>query len=123
MKQIFLLRTAMLVVTICHPQANTKLSNLVSLTAINVNLLPGGTTGTKNFGADTKRWKNGYFNTTVFAYGIGGTYGVYAEGGNYGLYGASSNSYGVAGGSGFLGVYGSGGTYGFMGSGGSYGLY
>ncbi len=76
-----------------NAQANTKLSNLVSPTAVNVNLLPGGTTGTKNLGSDTKRWENGYFNGTVYCYGAGNAWGVYGSGSSYGLYGRGS--YGV----------------------------
>ncbi len=85
-------------------QANRQLSNLISPTAVNVNLLPGGTTGTKNLGSDTKRWKNGYFNGSVYCYGAGNTVGVYGIGGGYG-------------------VVGSGASYGVYASGDSYGIY
>ncbi len=88
MKQIFSFITAMLaMITICHAQVNRQLSNLISPTAVNVNLLPGGTTGTKNLGSDTKRWKNGYFNSTVYCYGVGNAYGIYVTGTQYGLSG------------------------------------
>ena len=89
-----------------NAQANTKLSNLIAPTAVNVNLLPGGTTGTKNLGSDTKRWENGYFNGTVYCYGTGNSYGVYGAGSSYGLYGRGS-----------YGVYGVGSTYGVRGNG------
>src|SRR6266542_2549003 len=107
-----------------NAQANTKLSNLVSPTAVNVNLLPGGTTGTKNLGSVTKRWKDGYFNGTVYGYGAGAgnSYGVYGAGSSYGVYGAGG-SYGVYGYSGSVGVRGGGGTYGFVGAGNSVGVY
>src|SRR6185436_17381936 len=97
MKQIFSFITAMLVLTVvCHAQANTKLSNLVAPTAVNVNLIPGGTTGTKDIGSNTKRWRNGYYNASVYAYGVGSSYGVYGTAGTYGLYGLGG-SYGVFG--------------------------
>jgi hypothetical protein len=114
-----------------NAQANTKLSNLVSPTAVNVNLLPGGTTGTKNLGSDTKRWKNGYFNGAVVCYGVGNSYGVYGTSSSYGVLGRSS-SIGVYGAGGSYGVYasgssravwGHGGTYGVYGDGSSYGVY
>jgi hypothetical protein len=143
MKQIFSLVTVMFAATtICYSQANTKLSNLVSPTAVNVNLIPGGKTGTKNFGSDNKRWKNGYFNATVYAYGTGSSYGIYGSsvsnfgvygtsgyigvygtGNSYGVYGYSAGNYGVYGNSGNIGVYGTGASYGIYGSGGTYGLY
>ncbi len=106
-----------------NAQANTKLSNLVSPTAVNVNLLPGGTTGTKNLGSVTKRWKDGYFNGTVYGYGAGAgnSYGVYGAGSSYGVYGRGS--YGVYGVGGSYGVRGSGSAYGVYGAGGSYGVY
>ena len=112
-----------------NAQANTKLSNLVPPTAVNINLLPGGTTGTKNLGSETKRWENGYFNGTVFSYGTGNAYGVYGAGSSYGLYGRGAygvfgvgSSYGVRG-NGPTGVYGDGGTYGVFGVGDSYGVF
>src|SRR6266542_1758179 len=104
-----------------NAQANTKLSNLVSPTAVNVNLLPGGTTGTKNLGSDTKRWENGYFNGTVYCYGAGNAWGVYGSGSSYGLYGRGS--YGVYGDGSAYGVRGAGGTGGVAGAGISYGVY
>ncbi len=96
----------------CHAvnsnaQANRQLSNLISPTAVNVNLLPGGTAGTKNLGSNTKRWKNGYFNGSVYCYGADGAYGVYGYSPYIGGYG----------------VYGYGGTYGVSGGGGSYGVF
>ncbi len=87
-----------------NAQANRQLSNLISPTAVNVNLLPGGTTGTKNLGSDTKRWKNGYFNGSVYCDGVGNANGVYG-------FGISS------------GVRGNGGTYGVFATGDSYGIY
>jgi len=105
-----------------NAQANTKLSNLVSPTAVNVNLLPGGTTGTKNLGSDTKRWKNGYFNGTVYCYGTGNAWSVYGAGGSYGVFGQGS-SYGVYAVGNSVGVYGSGNSYGVFGSSSSYGVY
>ena len=142
MKQIFSFITAMLVLTVvCHAQANTKLSNLVAPTAVNVNLIPGGTTGTKDIGSNTKRWRNGYYNASVYAYGVGSSYGVYGTAGTYGLYGlggsygvfgsgtsygvygTSSSGYGVVGSSGYIGTYGSGSSYGLYGVGGTYGAY
>src|SRR6266496_1181152 len=95
-------------------QTNRQLSNLISPTAVNVDLLPGGTTGTKNLGSDTKRWRNGYFNGTVYCYGAG--FGVYTQGGFYGVYGNGS-SYGVYGSSSSTGVFGYGDHYGVYGSG------
>jgi hypothetical protein len=82
MKKIFSFITAMLaVMAVCHAQANKTLSNLTSPTAVNVNLLPGGITGTKNLGSDTKRWNNGYFNGTIYCHGhSNNTYGVYSTG-------------------------------------------
>ncbi len=106
---------------ISNAQANRQLSNLISPTAVNVNLLPGGTTGTKNLGSDTKQWKNGYFNGTVYCYGAG-SYGVYALGNSYGVY-AYSSSYGVDAIGGYTGVRGDSSTYGVWGAGGSYGIY
>jgi hypothetical protein len=148
MKQIFSFVTTMLaMITICYAQANRQLSNLTSPTAVNVNLLPGGTTGTKNLGSDTKQWKNGYFNGTVncnapgnYSFGIisnGGSYGVYAHGyssNSYGVYGlgglagvygggTSSTAYGVRGDGGSTGVVGFGGPTGVYGNGDSYGVY
>jgi len=113
-----------------NAQANTKLSNLVAPTAVNVNLLPGGTTGTKNIGSDTKRWNNGYFNRTVYCYGNGNTYGVYGHGNLFGVYGTGSTGVygsgttsGVEGSGSTYGVYASGGATGIRGSGGTYGIY
>jgi len=116
MKQIFSFVGAMLaMIMICYSQANRQLSNLISPTAVNVNLLPGGTTGTKNLGSDSKRWKNGYFNGTV--YGYGDSYGVYGTGTLSGVYGYSSFSEGVR------GVGNGWGVVGFGVSGSSYGIY
>ncbi len=86
-----------------NAQANTKLSNLVSPV--------------------TKRWKDGYFNGTVYGYGAGAgnSYGVYGAGSSYGVYGRGS--YGVYGVGGSYGVRGSGSAYGVYGAGGSYGVY
>jgi len=103
-----------------NAQANRQLSNLISPTAVNVDLLPGGTTGTKNLGSDTKRWENGYFNGTVYCYGAGSSYGVYGRGG-YGVFG--TGTIGVYGGGSVYGVFGSGGSYGVYGRGSSYGVY
>src|SRR6266496_1512430 len=119
-------------------QTNRQLSNLISPTAVNVDLLPGGTTGTKNLGSDTKRWRNGYFNGTVYCYGAGNAWGVYGAGssfgvygrGSYGVYGAGSSygirgngPYGVYGVGSSYGVLGQGSTYGIRGAGGTYGIY
>jgi len=123
MKQVFFFLSFLSVATICNAQANTKLSNLVAPTKVNVNLIPGGTTGTLDLGNNTKKWRNGYFNSTVYGYGVGSSYGVYGTAASYGVYGNSSSGYGVAGVSGFLGVYGSGSTYGVYGAGGTYGVY
>lgn len=123
MKQVFFSLTLLAFATIANSQANTSLSNLVSPTKVNQSLLPGGTTGTKDLGSNTKRWRNGYFNATVYGYGTGSSYGVYGTAASYGVYGYSSSGYGVAGVSGYLGVYGSGSTYGAYASGGTYGLY
>src|SRR6266542_3126885 len=76
----------------CHAvnsnaQANRQLSNLISPTAVNVNLLPGGTAGTKNLGSNTKRWKNGYFNGSVYCFGTGNPDGVYGFGKSSGVFG------------------------------------
>ncbi len=122
-----------------NAQANRQLSNLISPTAVNVNLLPGGTTGTKNLGSDTKRWKDGYFNGTVYGYGAGNAVGVQGVGNSFGVAGLGSddgvygkgptgvygdgNSYGVYGYSGSVGVRGGGGTYGIVGAGNSVGVY
>src|SRR6266498_5106657 len=124
---------------ISNAQANRQLSNLISPTAVNVNLLPGGTTGTKNLGSDTKRWKDGYFNGTVYGYGAGNAVGVQGVGNSFGVAGLGSddgvygkgptgvygdgNSYGVYGYSGSVGVRGGGGTYGIVGAGNSVGVY
>jgi hypothetical protein len=113
MKKIFSFIAAMLaMIMICHAQANRQLSNLISPTAVNVNLLPGGTTGTKNLGSDTKRWKNGYFNGTVYCYGAGNSYGVYGNSNGTTGYGVYGNSNGTSG----YGVYGN--ANGFFGYGG-----
>ena len=93
-------------------QANRQLSNLISPTAVNVNLLPGGTTGTKDIGAQAKAWRNGYFNGSVNCYGRDYSYGVYASGDTWGFYG-NGGKYGIE-------AYG--GTYGVRGSG-VYGIY
>ena len=123
MKQVFSFITTMLaVIAVCYGQAaNTKLSNLVSPTAVNVDLLPGGTTGTKNLGSDTKRWKNGYFNRTVYGFGVGNSVGVYGNGTTYGVFG-NSGQYGVYGLGNSYGVYGFGGQYGVVGRGSSMGV-
>jgi hypothetical protein len=122
MKQVFSFIAAMLaMIMICHAQANRQLSNLTSPTAVNVDLLPGGTTGTKNFGSYTKRWESGYFNGTVFCYGVGGSYGVFGVGNSYGIYGFST-LYGVYGVGNSYGVYGFGGQYGVVGRGSSMGV-
>jgi len=71
---------------------------------VNQSLIPGGTTGTKDLGSNTKRWRNGYYNATVYGYGVGSSYGVYGTAASYG-------------------VYGLGGSYGVFGSGTSYGVY
>jgi hypothetical protein len=84
-----------------NAQANRQLSNLISPTAVNINLLPGGTTGTKNLGSDTKRWKNGYFNGGVYIRGIGNQFGLYSQ----------NSMYGVAALGGTYGIYASGSTY------------
>jgi len=124
MKQVFFSLTLLAFANLCNAQANTKLSNLVAPTAVNVNLIPGGTTGTKDIGSNTKRWRNGYFNATVYGYGVGSSYGVYGtSSGGYGIYGSSSSGYGVVGSSGYIGTYGSGSSYGLYGSGGTYGAY
>jgi len=121
MKQIFSTITALLVmVTIGHSQANKKLSNLNSPTAVNVNLLPAGSGGI-DLGSNGNRWRNGYFNGSVTAYGVGGSYGVYGSGSSYGLYGSSGNI-GVYGSGSAEGLYGQGGTYGVYGNGTSYGV-
>jgi Chaperone of endosialidase len=97
-----------------NAQANRQLSNLIAPTAVNVNLLPGGTTGTKNFGSDTKRWQDGHFDGTIYCHGqSNNTYGVYSTGVTSGVYG-SGNSYGV---------YGIGGQYGVLGRGSSAAVY
>src|SRR6266542_5064039 len=94
-----------------NAQANRQLSNLISPTAVNVNLLPGGTTGTKNLGSDTKRWGNGYFNGSVICYGATGSwYGVYGLGSNTGVYG-NGGSYGIFGESNSIGVVGRGNSW------------
>ncbi|CAN5642053.1 hypothetical protein BH10BAC2_BH10BAC2_29630 [soil metagenome] len=126
---------------ICNAQANTQLSNLASPTKVSQSLIPGGITGTKDLGSNTKRWRNGYFNATVYGYGVGssygvygtaasygvygagGSYGVYGTGTSYGVYGYSAGNYGVVGASGYIGTYGSGSSYGLYGSGGTYGAY
>lgn len=124
MKQVFFSLTFLAFATICNAQANTQLSNLASPTKVSQSLIPGGTTGTKDIGSNTKRWRNGYFNATVYGYGVGSSYGVYGTAGTYGVYGSStSNGYGVVGTSGFIGVYGSGSSYGLYGVGGTYGAY
>src|SRR6266542_3377318 len=94
-------------------QTNRQLSNLISPTAVNVDLLPGGTTGTKNLGSQAKPWGTGYFNGSVICNGAGGTYGVYGQG----------SAYGVRGAGGIGGVRGDGGSYGVFGVGSSYGIY
>lgn len=128
MKKIFFVITASIAMTtICHAQANTKLSNLVAPTAVNTNLIPGGGTGTKDIGSNSKRWRNGYYNATVYGYGAGSNYGVYGTAASYGVYGTSSSGYGIAGiSSNSYGLYGSSssswgsvayGVYGAYGSG------
>jgi hypothetical protein len=112
MKQVFFSLTLLAVAAICNAQANTQLSNLASPTKVSQSLIPGGTTGTKDLGSNTKRWRNGYFNATVYGYGVGSSYGVYG----------TSATYGVRGVGGTYGVFGSG-TYGTYGSGTSYGVY
>src|SRR6266542_1573706 len=94
-------------------QTNRQLSNLISPTAVNVDLLPGGTTGTKNLGSQAKPWGTGYFNGSVICTGAGGTYGIYGQG----------SAYGVRGAGGIGGVRGDGGSYGVFGVGSSYGIY
>jgi len=97
-----------------NAQANTKLSNLVPPTAVNINLLPGGTTGTKNLGSDTKRWQDGHFDGTIYCHGhSNNTYGVYSTGVTSGVFG-SGYSYGV---------YGIGGQYGVLGRGSTAAVY
>src|SRR6187401_2264363 len=121
MKKVFFSLTLLAVASVCNSQANTQLSNLASPTKVNQSLIPGGTTGTKDLGSNTKRWRNGYYNATVYGYGVGSSYGVYGTAGTYGVYGYSSNNgYGVLGTSGYIGVYGSGSSYGLYGSGGIY---
>src|SRR6266540_7392480 len=93
-------------------QANRQLSNLISPTAVNVDLLPGGTTGTKNLGSQTKKWGNGYFNGTVSCSGAGNSTGVYASGDTWGFYGTGGK----------YGIYAYGSTYGVRGAG-VYGVY
>jgi len=124
MKQVFSFVAAMLaMIMICQAQANRQLSNLISPTAVNVNLLPGGTTGTKDFGSDTKRWKNGYFDGGVYCKGVGSSFGVFSSGITSGVYGYGS-SYGVSGySSGYCGVRGDGATYGVIGSSGTWAGY
>jgi hypothetical protein len=108
--------------------AKTNLSNLSSTTSINANLLPSKN-NQRNLGSQSKKWKNGYFGSTVFTKALiatdsAGT-GVKAYGGFYGVYATSKNNYGVYGSSGYIGVYGYGGTYGLRGLTGSsgYGVY
>ena len=75
-----------------NAQANTKLSNLVPPTAVNINLLPGGTTGTKNLGSDTKRWQDGHFDGTIYCHGhSNNTYGVYSTGVTSGVFGSGNS--------------------------------
>lgn len=47
-----------------HAQANTKLSNLVAPTQVNVHLLPN-TTNTRNLGNNNKRWKDIHMNGII----------------------------------------------------------
>jgi hypothetical protein len=123
MKQIFSFVTALMaIIMICHAQANRQLSNLISPTGVNVNLLPGSTTGTKNIGSEAKLWKNGYFNGTVYCYGVGNSYGVYSVGVAYGVH-AIGTGYGVYATAHSVAVYGSGDVYGVGGVGNSYGVY
>ena len=142
MKKVFFSLTLLALANLCNAQANTKLSNLVAPTKVNVSLIPGGTTGTKDLGSNSKRWRNGYYNSTVYGYGVGSSYGVYGTAASlwgiwpaevlmvysdqdtsYGVYGSSSSGYGVVGSSGYIGTYGSGSTYGLYGVGGTYGAY
>src|SRR5215831_18484919 len=122
MKKNFLSITALFAIAIvCHAQANTKLSNLAPPTAINVPLIPGGATGSKNFGTINKHWKNGYFDATVYGYGVGSDYGIYGASSLYGVYG--SGRFGVYASGRSEGVYGSGSDYGLFGSSSNIGAY
>jgi hypothetical protein len=62
-------------------QANTSLSNLVSPTSVNQNLLPSSD-NTKDLGSTSSSWKDGYFDgsayvlTTLFAGGSSGINGI-----------------------------------------------
>ncbi len=70
MKNIFL-SAALLVITstAAFSQANTTLSNLVSPTSVNQNLIPSSNNG-KNLGSSSKGWKNGYFTNAIYLYGF-----------------------------------------------------
>lgn len=122
MKQVFFSLTMLAFASVCNAQANTQLSNLAATTKVNSSLTPK-TNNAIDLGTNVKRWRNAYFNGTVYAYGTGATYGVYATGSTYGVYGYSASNYGVLGSSGYIGVYGSGSSYGVYASGGTYGAY
>src|SRR6266487_1888825 len=96
-------------------QANQKLSNLTSPTAVNQSLLPG-TNNTINLGSNNLRWKNLYLgnalylkgNITLYAPGTGNFFvgtnagntslaGSYNSGaGQYALYQLTSGSFNTA---------------------------
>jgi len=52
-----------------YSQANTTLSNLVSPTAVNVDLLPG-TTNVRNIGSTAKMWKNLFLDSAIYFTGL-----------------------------------------------------
>src|SRR5688572_16486769 len=59
MKQVYSSTTLLLFDLYSYGQANTKLSNLVTPTALNTDLLPNNT-NTRNFGSGILAWKNVY---------------------------------------------------------------
>ena len=66
MKQSILLMFCMLVITVINAQnANTSLSNLVSTTKINANLLPDNS-NKRNLGNATKTWNKIYFDSAIY---------------------------------------------------------
>ncbi len=69
MKQFITLLNSLCIATIAFGQANTKLSNLVSPTAVNQHLSPSSN-NTKDLGYTTYSWRNLYLRGDVYLDGI-----------------------------------------------------
>lgn len=83
---------------LANSQANTTLSNLVSPTKMNVNLLPD-TTNSNNVGSNNKGWKNMYLTGSLYLDGVK----FLGNSGDNTLVGATGNTMNTGSGNSFIG--------------------